>query len=100
MKSRITNPVYHILFWLVVTTILVMVFGRSWNNNLHAFYFITLLLPVVMATSYFFNYYLVPYFLLKKKIFLVWFVLLLHAGSVALFSNDCDCLFVHLFCQF
>ena len=71
MKSRISNPLYHILFWLVVTTILILVFGRSWNNNLHAFYFISLLLPVVMATSYFFNYYLVPYFLLKRRYF--WF---------------------------
>jgi hypothetical protein len=71
MKSKISNPLYHILFWLVVTTILIMVFGRSWNNNLHAFYFISLLLPVVMATSYFFNYYLVPYYLLKKRYF--WF---------------------------
>lgn len=71
MKSKISNPFYHILFWLVVTTILIMVFGRSWNNNLHAFYFISLLLPVVMATSYFLNYYLVPYYLLKKRYF--WF---------------------------
>jgi len=71
MKSKISNPFYHIVFWLLVTTILIMVFGRSWNNSLHAFYFISLLLPVVMATSYFFNYYLVPYFLLKKKY--LWF---------------------------
>ena len=71
MKSKISNPFYHILFWLVVTTILIFVFGKSWNNNLHAFYFISLLLPVVMATSYYFNYYLVPYFLLKKRYF--WF---------------------------
>ncbi|HKI89117.1 MAG TPA: LytTR family DNA-binding domain-containing protein [Draconibacterium sp.] len=71
MKSKITKPIYHILFWLVATTILVLVFGRSWKNNLNAFYFISLLLPVVMATSYFFNYFLVPYFLLKKKYF--WF---------------------------
>lgn len=71
MKSKISNPFYHILFWAVVTTVLVLVFGRSWNNNLHAFYFISLLLPVVMATSYFFNFYLVPFFLLKKKYF--WF---------------------------
>ena len=72
-KRNISNPIYHFLFWLVATSILVLVFGRSWNNNLHAFYFISLLLPVVMATSYFFNYYLVPYFLLKKKYF--WFTL-------------------------
>lgn len=75
MKSKISNPFYHVLFWVVVTTILILVFGRSWNNNLHAFYFISLLLPVVMATSYFFNFYLVPNFLLKKRYF--WFGLYL-----------------------
>ena len=73
MNSKITKPIYHILFWLVATTLLVMVFGRSWKNNLQAFYFIVMLLPVVMGTSYIFNYYLVPYFLLKKKYF--WFAL-------------------------
>lgn len=73
MKSKMTKPIYHILFWLIATTLLVLVFGRSWKNNLQAFYFIIMLLPVVMGTSYFFNYYLVPYFLLKKKYF--WFAL-------------------------
>lgn len=71
MKSKISNPLYHILFWLVVATILILVFGRSWENNLQAFYFISMLMPVVMGTSYIFNYYLVPQFLLKKKYF--WF---------------------------
>lgn len=71
MKSKISNPFYHVLFWVVVTTILILVFGKSWENNLHAFYFISLFLPVVMATSYFFNFYLVPNFLLKKRYF--WF---------------------------
>ncbi len=67
MKSKISNPYFHLLFWLVVTVILIFVYGHSWNNNLNAFYFIALLLPVVMGTSYFFNFYLVPVLLLKKK---------------------------------
>ena len=71
MKLKISNPYYHILFWLVVATGLILVFGRPWGNASHAFYFIVMLLPVVMGTSYFFNYYLVPQFLLKKKYF--WF---------------------------
>lgn len=71
MKSKISNPYFHILFWIIVFVILTAVFGRSWGNNLPAFYFISMLLPVVMGTSYFFNYYLVPQFLLKKKYF--WF---------------------------
>lgn len=71
MQLRITNPFYHVLFWMAITTILFLVFGKTWENNLYAFYFISLFLPVVMATSYFFNFYLVPYFLLKKRYF--WF---------------------------
>jgi hypothetical protein len=47
------------------------IFGHSWGSGLPAFYFISMLLPVVMGTSYFFNYYLVPQFLLKRKYF--WF---------------------------
>ncbi|MBN2635762.1 MAG: LytTR family transcriptional regulator [Prolixibacteraceae bacterium] len=73
MKSRIYNPYYHIVFWIVVITILILIYGRSWQNSTHAFYFILMLLPLVMGTSYVFNYYLVPYYLLKKKYF--WFSL-------------------------
>ncbi len=71
MKSKISNPYFHIIFWIIILIILTSVFGRSWGNGMPAFYFISMLLPVVMGTSYFFNYYLVPYFLLKKKYF--WF---------------------------
>lgn len=45
------------------------VFGGSWGNKMAAFYFISLLLPVIMATSYFFNYFLVPKYLLQKRYF-------------------------------
>jgi hypothetical protein len=71
VKSKISNPYFHIIFWIIVIVILTAVFGRSWGSRLPAFYFIIMLLPVVMGTSYFFNYYLVPKFLLKKKYF--WF---------------------------
>ena len=71
MKSKFSNPYFHIIFWVVITSILLVIFGRSWGDGLRAFYFISLLLPVIMGTSYFFNYYLVPQFLLKKKYF--WF---------------------------
>jgi hypothetical protein len=67
VKSKISNPYFHILFWIIVLVILTAVFGRSWGNSIPAYYFISLLLPVVMGTSYFFNYYLVPQFLLKEK---------------------------------
>lgn len=69
MKPKISNPFYHVLFWLVVTGILTLIFGRSWGNGTNAFFFISMLLPVVMGTSYIFNYYLVPRFLFKRKYF-------------------------------
>lgn len=68
-KSEISNPAFHVTFWIIITFILTLIFGHSWKSTIHAFYFITLLLPVVMGTFYFFNYYLVPQFLLKKKYF-------------------------------
>ncbi len=71
MKSKISNPYFHIIFWIIVLIILTAVFGQSWGSGLPAFYFMSMLLPVIMGTSYFFNYYLVPQFLLKKKYF--WF---------------------------
>ncbi|MDB4582610.1 LytTR family transcriptional regulator [Draconibacterium sp.] len=73
MKSKISNPYFHIIYWIIVIIIFTVVFGRSWGSGLQAFYFISLLLPVVMGTSYFFNYYLVPGFLLMRKYF--WFAL-------------------------
>lgn len=70
-KLKISNPVFHITFWILITSILTLIFGHSWGSTIHAFYFICLLLPVVMGTFYFFNYYIVPQYLLKKKYF--WF---------------------------
>lgn len=61
------KPVFHIIFWVLVVIVLTLIFGRSWGNNLHAFYFTMFLLPVIMGTFYLFNYYLVPAFLLKRK---------------------------------
>ncbi len=73
MVSKISNPWYHISYWVIVLLTLIFVFGRSWGNDLAAFFFVAMLFPVVLGTSYFFNYYLVPFYLLKKKYF--WFVL-------------------------
>jgi len=72
-KSKISNPLFHIVFWVCITFFIAVVFGKSWGSGLQAFYFISLLLPVVMGTSYFFNYFLVPQYLLKRKY--LWFAL-------------------------
>ncbi len=71
MKSlEINKPIYHLMYWILMVCVLVLVFGRSWEDNVVAFYFISLLLPVIIATSYFFNYFLVPRYLLRKRYFL------------------------------
>jgi hypothetical protein len=57
----------HIVFWVVVTVVLTFVFASWFGGRVEAFYYVSLLLPVVMATSYFFNYYLVPRFLFKRR---------------------------------
>ncbi|MFB6320751.1 LytR/AlgR family response regulator transcription factor [Saccharicrinis sp. FJH54] len=69
MADRSPRPVWHVIFWIVVVMILTLIFGYSWGNKMHAFYFTVSLLPVIMGTSYFFNYFLVPRFLLAKKYF-------------------------------
>ncbi|MBE0650682.1 MAG: LytTR family transcriptional regulator [Bacteroidales bacterium] len=69
MKIKSSNPLYHILYIIFVFLTLMLVFGRSWHNRMAAFYFVSMLLPVVLGTSYFFNYVLVPKFYLKKKYF-------------------------------
>lgn len=60
---------YHILFWIVVTVILTLIFGSSWENYTQSFYFVAMLLPIVVGTSYFFNFFLVPRYLLSGRYF-------------------------------
>jgi two-component system response regulator LytT len=69
MRFRSTNPYTHLSYWIFVLVVLTLVFGLSWGNKMAAFYFVSMLLPIVLGTSYFFNYYLVPKFLLKRKYF-------------------------------
>lgn len=67
MNKRSEKVKYHIAYWIVVVFVLTMVFGRSWGNTTAAFFFVSMLLPIVIGTSYFFNYYLVPKFYLTKR---------------------------------
>lgn len=57
----------HIIFWMVVYTSLTFIFARWFDGQIEAFYYVSLLLPVVIGTSYFFNYYLVPRYLFTRK---------------------------------
>ena len=60
MFKKTKNPNYHIAYWILVIIVLTIVFGYSWGNNRAAFFFVSMLLPIVLGTSYFFNYMLVP----------------------------------------
>lgn len=60
----------HIIFWIVAHGSMTLIFGRWFEAYVEAFYYVSLLLPVVMATSYFFNYFLVPRYLFSRKFWL------------------------------
>lgn len=57
----------HIIFWVLVYGILTLVFAKWFDSYVEAFYYVSLLLPVVIGTSYFFNFYLVPQYLFKRR---------------------------------
>jgi hypothetical protein len=67
MNLKSSNPFYHIVYWVIVLLTLTLVFGLSWGNNTAAFFFVSMLLPIVLGTSYFFNYVLVSRYYVKKR---------------------------------
>ena len=67
MIKKSKNPYYHIAYWIFVILVLSRTFGYSWGNKTAAFFFVSMLLPIVIGTSYFFNYVLVPKFYLTKR---------------------------------
>ena len=58
-----------VVFWLLVISLLTVLFGHSNSSYSESFYFVSMLLPVIVGTSYFFNSFLVPGYLFKKKVF-------------------------------
>lgn len=64
MNKRISR---HIAYWILILLFLTLFFGYKWDNHILAFYFSSLLLPIMIGTSYFFNLYLVPNYLLTGK---------------------------------
>lgn len=56
-----------IIFWSVICLLLTILFGQKWSSYIEAFYFATLLLPVILLTAYFLNSYLVPRYLLAGR---------------------------------
>ncbi|UXP33142.1 LytTR family transcriptional regulator [Reichenbachiella agarivorans] len=59
----------HILFWITITGLLTLIFGRSYQSFSESFYFVCLLLPVIVGTAYFFNYYIVVKYLFARRYF-------------------------------
>ncbi|WP_424961934.1 LytR/AlgR family response regulator transcription factor [Ekhidna sp.] len=55
------------IFWLSVWLLLVLLFSTSLNGFIVSTYFVTLLMPIVIATSVFFNRFLVPRYLLQNR---------------------------------
>jgi hypothetical protein len=62
-----TKTWHHIVFWILVYVSLTLIFTDWFERAGEAFYYVSLLMPVVIATSYFFNYYLVPRYLFRRK---------------------------------
>lgn len=59
---------HQFIFWVSVFVALIAVFTPQFSNFIEAFFFISMLFPVVIGTSYFFTLYLVPQYLLKQKV--------------------------------
>ena len=60
---------HHIIFWIIVYALLTVIFTDWFGGAMEAFYYVSLLMPVIIATSYFFNYFLVPRYLFERKFF-------------------------------
>lgn len=61
---------HHIVFWILVYGVLTIIFRDWFGGSMEAFYYVSLLMPVIIGTSYFFNYLLVPRYLFTRKFFL------------------------------
>lgn len=61
---------HHIVFWIAVYGLLTIVFTDWFGGAMEAFYYVSLLIPIIIGTSYFFNYFLVPRYLFKRRFFL------------------------------
>ena len=63
------NNIKQVLFWVITSALLVVLFGKPYGGYIISFYFVAFLLPVIVGTSYMFNSFLVPNYLLKKQYF-------------------------------
>ncbi|MEL6534912.1 MAG: LytTR family DNA-binding domain-containing protein [Bacteroidota bacterium] len=68
-KELSTKRLGVILRWVLVYGVLLLVFAQKAAGYREAFYFVSLLFPVVLGTSYVFNSILVPRYLLSQRYF-------------------------------
>lgn len=61
---------HHIVYWIIVYASLTLIFADWFNGHMEAFFYVSLLMPVILATSYFFNYFLVPRYLFRRRFYL------------------------------
>jgi two-component system response regulator LytT len=54
-------------FWGVILIGLTLIFNRFFTEPFHAFFFVSMLLPVIIGTAFFFNYFLVPQYLHSRR---------------------------------
>ena len=63
----ITKTQFSFGFWSITAALLILFFSREYGNMLYAFYFVSLLLPVMIGASYLVNEFLIPKYLLTQR---------------------------------
>lgn len=56
-----------VVFWVIISVLLILIFGGTYGGYTNTFYFVTFLMPTIIGTSYVFSSFLVPKFLLQRK---------------------------------
>ncbi len=60
---------HQLVFWSIVASLLIILFGQVDGEYIEAFYFVSFLMPVAIGTSLYFNHILVPKYLLTRRYF-------------------------------
>ena len=77
------NRNFDIVFWLIISIILVVVFGKSAGSYIYAFYFVSFFIPIIIASSWVINSILVPLYLLRKR-YLKFFIYLVYTFIISI----------------
>lgn len=58
-----------VVYWILVSLLLILLFGNSAGSYKYAFYFVSLYIPVIIATTWIINSLLIPGYLFKRRFF-------------------------------